>query len=43
MKIVKGKSDSWGIGISYCNYDKSISFDFVCWYVAFIFHRAWKN
>jgi hypothetical protein len=32
LKFGWGKWDSWGIGLFYCNYDKSICLELVHWY-----------
>ncbi len=43
MRVFKGKSDRWGIGIFYCKHDLSITFDFACFYIAFVFYKYWDN
>ena len=32
LKFGWGKWDSWGFGLFYCNYDKSICLELVHWY-----------
>ena len=27
-----GKWDSWGFGVNYCHYGKSVTIDFIHWY-----------
>jgi hypothetical protein len=32
VKFGAGKWDSWGFGISYCHYDRSISINLIHWF-----------
>ena len=43
MRIDYGKWDSWGFGIAWQNYEKSLSIDFIHWYVVITFYKLWRN
>jgi hypothetical protein len=43
MKVFKGKADSWGLAVQYHNCDKSLTFQFLPFYVVFVAHKFWRN
>ena len=32
IRLYAGVSDHWGIGIAYCHYDRSLTFEILCFY-----------
>ena len=40
LKFGCGKWDSWGFGIAYCHYGRSISIEFIHWY---FFVEVWTT
>ena len=43
MKVFKGVADSWGIEVTYRNWDKSLTFQLMQFYIVFVAHKWWKH
>lgn len=43
MRIFKGKSDTWGIAVQYCNWDRSLTLQILNFYIIFVAHKYWKD
>jgi hypothetical protein len=42
IRLYKGTSDSFGLGISFCNWDKSLTVSFMKWYFGAEIHKVQK-
>jgi hypothetical protein len=40
IRLYKGTSDSFGLGISFCNWDKSLTISFMKWYFGAEIHKV---
>jgi len=42
IRLYKGTSDSFGLGISFCNWDKSLTINFMRWYFGAEIYKVQK-
>ena len=43
MKVFKGVADNFGIVIQYRRWDKSLTLQFLSFYIVFVAHKWWKD
>lgn len=43
MKVFRGLTDNWGLVIQFRGWDKSLTLQFMRFYVVFVAHKIWKD
>lgn len=43
MRVFKGITDNWGLAIQFHSWDKSLTFQFLRFYIIFVAHKWWKH